>query len=84
MNTIKCNGDTIRNSEMADHLGHISSASDEHSIISAAIASFWKAFSLLISDIGGLYSFIKSQLFKQYSSSFYGSYLWFCKKYNML
>ncbi len=61
---------------MANHLGHTTSVSDKDSIISGAIASFWKAFNLLMSDFGGLYSIIKCKLFKQYCCSFYGSNLW--------
>ncbi len=53
---------------MANHLGHTTSVSDKDSMISGAIANFWKAFNLLLSDFGGLYSFI--QLFKQYYCSF--------------
>ncbi len=44
-------------------------------MISGAIASFWKAYNLLMSDFSGLYSVIKCKLFKQYCS-FYGSNLW--------
>ncbi len=60
---------------MANHLGHTTSVSVKDSRISGAIASFWKAFNLLMSDFGGLYSFIKCKLFKQYCCSFYGSNL---------
>ena len=74
-NTIEVNGDTINGSELVDHLGHRISISDKESMISAAIASFWKAFNLLMSDFGGVYSFIKCKLFKQYCCSFYGSNL---------
>ncbi len=65
INKIEVNGDTIYSSEMANHLGHTTSVSDEDSIISGAIGSFWKAFNLLMSDFDGLYSFIKCKLFKQ-------------------
>ncbi len=61
---------------MANHLGHTTSVSDKDSMISGAIASFWKVFNLLMSDFGGLYSFIKCKLFKQYCCSFYGSSVW--------
>ncbi len=85
---IEDNGDTIHSSEIEDHLGHRTSVSDKDSIISAAIASsiplsaaiasFWKAFNLLMSG-GCLYSVIKSKLFKQYWCSF----VWLkCKAFN--
>ncbi len=61
---------------MANHLGHTTSVSDKDCMISGAIASFWKAFNLLMSDFGGLHSFIKCKLFKQYCCSFYSSDLW--------
>ncbi len=55
---------------MANHLGHTTSVSDKESMISGAIASFWKTFNLLMSDFDGLYSFIKFKLVKQYCCSF--------------
>ncbi len=73
INKIEVSGDTIHSSTMADHLGHRTVVSDKDSMISAAIASFWKAFNLLMSDFRGLYSFIKCKLFKQYCCSVYGS-----------
>ncbi len=60
---------------MANHLGYTTSVSDKDSMISGGIASFWKAFNLLMSDFGGLYSFIKCKLFKQYCCSFYIQYM---------
>ncbi len=56
INKIEVNGDTIHSSEMANHLGHTTSVSDKDSTISGAIASFWKAFNLLMFHFGGLYS----------------------------
>ncbi len=72
----KVNGDTIHSSEMANHLGHTTSVSDKDSMIRGAITSSSKAFNLLMSDFGGLYSFIKCKLFKHYCCNFYGSTLW--------
>ncbi len=60
------NGDTVHNSKMADHLGHRTSVIDKDSTITAVIGSFWNAFNLLMSDVGGCYSIIKCKLFKQY------------------
>ncbi len=54
INKIEVNGDSINSSEMANHLGHTTSVSDKDSMLSGAIASFWKAFNLLMSDFGGL------------------------------
>ncbi len=39
---IEVNDDIIHSSEMADHPGHTTSVSDTDSLISAAIASFWR------------------------------------------
>ncbi len=62
--TIEVNLNTIHSNGIADHLDHRTSA------------SFWKVFNLLMSDFGGLYSFIKCKLFKESCCSFYGSKLW--------
>ncbi len=47
---IEDNGDIIHSSKMADLLGHRTSISDNNCMISAAIASFWKTFTLIMSD----------------------------------
>ena len=74
--SINVNGDIVHSSESADHLGHRISVKDKDSMISAGIASFWKAYNIFMSDFGSVYSFLKCKLFQQYCCSFYGANLW--------
>ncbi len=60
INKIEVNGGTIHSSAMATHLGHRTSVGDNDSM----------------PEFGGIYSFIKCKLFKQYWCSCYGSNLW--------
>ncbi len=66
------NGDNIKKSESADHLGHRISKN-----VKSAIASFWMYFNMVLCDFGHTCSFVKRKLFNMYCCSFYGVLLWF-------
>ena len=69
-------GDEIKVSESAVHLGHRISSSDKHVGIKGASSNFWKGFNMFMCNFGHVYSFVKCKLFKQYCCSFYGAPLW--------
>ena len=74
--TMHVNGIMLQNSQSAVHLGHKICTDDKDSLVSDAIAKFWKSFNLFIADLGHIYSSLKCKLFKQYCCSFYGAPLW--------
>ncbi len=59
------NGDKIKKSERADHLGHRMFANDKQSMCKSAITSFWMYFNMFIYDFGHTYFFVKSKLYKK-------------------
>ena len=70
------NGNIVRKTNQALHLGHSISSDDCNSMMKYAIGQFWKQFNILLSDFGHIDPYYSCKLFKQYCCSFYGSPLW--------
>jgi hypothetical protein len=64
------------NIDKAVHLGHSISTINKDSLVSAAIAHFWRSFNMFSADFGHIYPYLQSKLFKQYCCCFYGATLW--------
>ena len=74
--SIIVNGIELQQVSKAIHLGHVISTDDKDSLVSDAIAKFWRSFNIFTADFSEVYSYIKCKLFKQYCCSFYGAPLW--------
>jgi hypothetical protein len=73
---VTVNNESLYNITSAVHLGHSVHTEDSDSMVSAALASFWKSFNIFMADLGMLCSSLKSKFFNVYCCSYYGSPLW--------
>ena len=65
------------------YLGHLISNNESDSV-NYGITKFNSSFNMFMSSFGKCYSSVKSKLFTQYCTSFYGSQLWPLKKNNTI
>ncbi len=74
---ITVNNVPLKNTNKAVHLGRsLSTDDDDDSIVTAAIAQFWRYSNIFYADFGHILPYLHCKLFKQYCCSCYGAPLW--------
>ncbi len=64
--SLRVNGIALQCVDFVMGLGHAVSSNDKDSMLTVAKASFWHVYNLFMSDFEHIYTFLKSQLFRQY------------------